>query len=507
MSRRGAEGGQRSATAGWAFAGAVGTLAATLFFGIATRVSLANDIDIVARAGISRVLRGGISDLIDTFLIICVLVAAYAVALWAARRGFPQAFPAVLGAIALCSAAMLPAMPLTSPDAVHLAADVRTFWLHGKWPADFGGTPDKVDDPVANEVRVYRSNPSGYGPLAYMIGGAPLPFVGDGFRANLVGQKVVAGAFLLLTAAAAGIVAKRLGRDPAFTAAFIGLNPMMLWQYPGDGHNDVLMAFFGVVALGLAVEPGWRARAGGALAGLASVLCKYALVLAAPLVAAFWFPRLRLAIAAAAVGLGALILAAYALDFAPVRNGTLGPATAVAPSNPWGVISGLFDLGRTGENRLVLFGYVIYLAGLGAILLLHPLRTGLDLARAAALAMGFFLFVASPGYLPWYLIWFLPFAAICGDRRVLWWAAAWSTTAFLPVLALNWQISIARSWNIPEPVRWSVVLAWALTILAAWLGPRLWNGGSRQPQPAAGPRFQPRQKRRAPTRGRAAPAR
>lgn len=507
MSRQGAESTSSLATPAWVFAAATAMLAASLFFGIATRVSLANDIDIVARAGISRVLRGGISDLIDTFLIIGVLIAAYLTALWAVRRGFRHAFPAVLGAIALCSAAMLPAMPLTSPDAVHLAADVRTFWLHGKWPADFGGTPDKVDDPVANEVRVYRSNPSGYGPLAYIIGGAPLPFVGDGFRANLVGQKVVAGAFLLLTAAAAGIVARRLGRDAAFTAAFIGLNPMMLWQYPGDGHNDVLMAFFGVAALGLVIEPGWRSRAGGAAAGLASVLCKYALVLAAPLVAAYWFPRLRVAIAASAIALGALILAAYALDFAPVRNGTLGPATAVAPSNPWGVVSGILGLGDTGENRLVLFGYVLYLAGLGALLLLHPLRTGLDLARAAALAMGFFLFVASPGYLPWYLIWFLPFAAISGDRRVLWWAGAWSATAFLPVLALNWHISIARSWNIPQPVRWSVVLAWGLTILAAWLGPRLGDGGARAAKPAAGPRFQPRRKRKAPTRGRAAPAR
>lgn len=488
------------ADAGWTaavFAGGVTLLAAVLFFGIATRVSLANDIDVVARAGISRVLRGGIPDLVDTFVLIVLMFVGYAAALWALAQGFRRALPATLGGIVLCSLAMLPAMPLTSPDAVHLAADVRTFWLHGKWPADFGGTPDKVDDPVANEVRVYRDSPSGYGPLAYIIGGAPLPFVGDGFRANLLGQKVVAGAFLLATAVAAALVARRLGGNPAFTAGFIGLNPMMLWQYPGDGHNDTLMAFFGVVALGLAVEPGWRSRAGAIAAGVASVLCKYALLLAAPLVVAYWFPRWRRAVAGVAAGLGLLLLAAYAFDFAPVRNGTLGPATAVAPSNPWGVAAGLFSLGARGNDRLVFFSYVIALAILAAVAARQPLQTGRDLARAVALVMGLFLFAASPGFLPWYLVWFLPFAAIGASRWQLWWAGSWSAAAFLPVLALNWQISINRAWNIPEPVRWSVVLAWTLTLVATWLGARIGAGGAPRSIAArrsTGPRFAPRKR-------------
>lgn len=481
----------------WVFAGAALVLAATLFFGISTRVSLANDIDIVARAGISRVLRGGIPDLLDTFLLIVVMFAAYAVALWALARGFRRALAAAVGATVLGSLAMLPAMPLTSPDAVHLAADVRTFWLHGKWPADFSGTPDKVDDPVANEVRVFRSNPSGYGPLAYVIGGAALPFVGDGFRANLLGQKVIAGVFLIGTAAAAGLIARRLGGNGGFAAGFVGLNPMMLWQYPGDGHNDSLMAFFGVVALGLAVTPGWRARAGSIAAGLASVLCKFALLLAAPLLAAYWFPRWRMAVVVAAVALGLGLVLAYAFDVAPIRNGTLGPATAVAPTTPLGVVSGLFSLGARGNDRLVFFGYVAGLGLLAAVAAFHPLGSGRELARAVALVMGGFLFVAFPGYLPWYLIWFLPFAAVGASRWQLWWAGSWSATAFLPVLALNWQISIGRAWNIPEPVRWSVVLAWTLTILATWLGPRFFPGeAGRSPRhAAAGPRFAPRPSR------------
>ncbi len=172
-------------------------------------------------------------------------------------------------------------------------------------------------DPVANEVRVFPAQPSGYGPLAYVIGGAPLPFVGDSFRANLFGQKVIAGVFLTLTAAAAGSIARRLGQNPGLVAGIIGLNPMMTWQFPGDGHNDSIMAFFGVVAIGLVMQPGWRERGGGVTAGIAAALCKYGLLLASPIVAAWWFPRWREVLAAVAAIGGAAVLFLYIVDAGP----------------------------------------------------------------------------------------------------------------------------------------------------------------------------------------------
>src|SRR3970282_857235 len=134
---------------------------------------------------------------------------------------------------------------MTSPDAVHLAADVRTFWLHGKYPASWAGRPSQVDDPIVEQVVRFKERPSGYGPLAYAIGGAPLPFVGDDLRANIAGEKAVAGVFLFATAVLAGFVARRLGQNPALVTAAVGLNPLMLWQFPADGHNDSILAAFG----------------------------------------------------------------------------------------------------------------------------------------------------------------------------------------------------------------------------------------------------------------------
>ena len=143
------------------FGGAVLLMCAIWLFGFAMRVSLSNDVDTVARGGISRVLTKGFPDFRDTSLMLIVACAAYLAALWALRKGFPRSFAATVVAIVLAGLSMFPAMPLTSPDAVHLAADVRTLWIHHQWPAEFAGTPSQVNDPVANEVRVFRNLPSG----------------------------------------------------------------------------------------------------------------------------------------------------------------------------------------------------------------------------------------------------------------------------------------------------------------------------------------------------------
>lgn len=479
------------------FAGAAAVMCAIWFFGIATRVSLREDESTIAMAGISRVLDSGIGDFRDTFFMIAVATAAYLVCLWALRRGFRHSFAAAIGGTVLASLSMLPAMPLSSPDAVHLAADVRTFWIQHEWPAGDSGLPSKFDDPVANEVVAYRDEPSGYGPVAYVLGGAALPFVGDSFKANLLGQKIIGGIFLTLTAAAAGMLARRLGQNGAAVAGMVGLNPLMVWQYPGDGHNDAMMAFFGVVALGLVMEQGWKARGGGVATWAVSALCKYGLLLASPVVAAWWWPKWRNGLAALAGIGGALVLFLYILDMGPVQNGTVGPAGAVVRTTPWRLVQLLFDTGRSGDNRMVVTGYFLFLLILAAVMMYHRLETKEDLVRAVALVMGLFLYACSPGYIAWYQAWFLPFAAMSNSRWMVTAALAFSIGAFLPILALNWVFVLEQSWGLSNAIEWSVVAAWLGTALAAWVA---WRGrrwatlGRAKAGQKTGPRFAPRRK-------------
>ena len=156
-----------------AFAVATLAFAAAWFFGISNRAPLASvKIEAVRSSGISSVLTAGVSDMFNTILVLAAAAGCYIICLLALRREFRYRWAFAIAGSIIVAAAALPVMPLTSPDTTHFAADVRTLWLHHQNPTEFSGVPAKQDDPVAREVRTFSGAPSGYGPLAYVIGGS-----------------------------------------------------------------------------------------------------------------------------------------------------------------------------------------------------------------------------------------------------------------------------------------------------------------------------------------------
>jgi hypothetical protein len=82
-----------------------------------------------------------------------------------------------------------------------------------------------------------------------------------------------------------------------------------------------------------------------------------------------------------------------------------------------------------------------------------------------------------------------------GQRWLIVGAVAFSLGAYLPLLALNWQITLANEANVPNPVDVATGLMWGGTAAAAWIG---WRGkrwatfGAAGQSQQAGPRFAPR---------------
>ncbi|MBI2766049.1 MAG: hypothetical protein HYX53_09085 [Chloroflexi bacterium] len=462
------------------------------------------DIKIIPVAGLFRIFGDRTSDLFSTFLLLVIVSLAYLGCLAALRRGFPRSFPVAMAGCVLAALAVLPVTPLTSPDVTHLAADVRTLWLHGQYPAVKEGAPDQIDDPVARQVVVFKSSPSGYGPLAYAIGGIALPFVGDNFRANIAGQKAVAGAFLVLTALFTGLVARRLGYNPGLAAAAVGLNPLMLWQFPADGHNDAIMAAFGMLALLLVLRDPLRDRAAGLLSGLASFAAKYALAVALPLVAAYWFRRYRWARPAAAglVGVGGALAAMLVIVHTTGGTGTIGPATGLTQNTPWARIADAVDADLQARRVLFAVSYVLLAIIAATIIIRHRLETPRDLVAAIGLLMFLFAFVASPSLRHWYQLWYLPFALLSGRRWLIAASLTFTLSAFLTILALNWQVPIIAEMGIKQPIEKSVWLVWILTGGAALITWRVdIERGRRLAQAEA--RRQQRPGARRPARGKA----
>lgn len=465
----------------YVFLGAVAVFALAWYFGLSIRVPLfTTHIEMVRASALPRVLRGGLSDWAGVMAVMAIVSGAYLVALWALRRGFPHAFAWVIAGSVVVAVAALPQAPAASPDTTHFAADVRTLWLHGTWPAQYRGSPAFQDDPVAREVRIFADRPSGYGPVAYALGGAPLPFVGDGLRANVFGQKVLSGTLFIVIVVLTGLVARRLGYNPALAAGLVGLNPMFVLQFPGDGHNDTMMVTFAMLGAWLLVTlPVWRGRVAAAAAGVLAVLGKYSMIVIGPLLLASWLParpevrlgRLRAPAWRAALGLAVVVVGIGAIAvLAPNRgadSGTLGPLLGISEGNPYHIIQQWLDLDRDGAFALVMAAYVLLFVATALIIALHPLDTHRDLLAAIALLFAFFLFVASPTLRSWYLLWGFPFIVLGGRRWLIAGAVTLSLLGIVQTLALQWEFSWKDA-GVSHASEWAVAAAWVVTIAVAY---------------------------------------
>jgi hypothetical protein len=114
---------------------------------------------------------------------------------------------------------------------------------------------------------------------------------------------------------------------------------------------------------------------------------------------------------------------------------------------------------------------VAFLGFAAAIVLRHKLDSLQDRVAAVGLLVWLFVFACSPQMLPWYQLWYFPFAVLSGKRWLTVTSIVFTVGAFMPILALNWESTIADSLGIGRPVDVAVLALWlatGLTALVLW---------------------------------------
>jgi hypothetical protein len=355
--------------------------------------------------------KGGFQTLM---LVIC---GSYLLALLAART-LPIA--ALAAAVIAAHVILLLGPPLLSQDVFGYLAFGRMGALHGldpytHFPAEASG------DPVFGFIG-WPFQHSPYGPLFTLVSyaAAPLGLAGGLWALKALATVCSLGAIWLTTEAAG-----RLGRSRGFALAFLGLNPVLLVMAVGGAHNDTLL----LVSLGLALllsapRPGAGAASerprGAALALAGGVGVKLTAGLLLPfLVLGRRTARERWRVAAAAAGGLAAVAAVGVIGFGPHALGFLGAlgeqqqliATHSVPAET----ARLFGLHGTPAwwRHAFLAAFVVVLA-----YALWRTARGADW-RVTAAWTTIALLCSTAWLLPWYAVWPLPLAAVCGDRRLL----------------------------------------------------------------------------------------
>jgi hypothetical protein len=357
------------------------------------------------------------------------LFALYGWLLWLCRSGVPRPVRlVVLGLPVLYSVLWLVTAPVFS-------SDVFSYIAHGYARVGLDANPYAVPSsvvaasPIGAELAPYGWQPvfppTPYGPLVTYLEIAVVRLAGADVRVAMLLFKLAAVAASLGTAALIRWVLGQVrpaDRDLG-TVAYLW-NPAVLVEVAGEGHNDALMAFLVVLALGLTL----RRRAALAVAVmLGAALTKYLPLLLVPLQLGYWWRapgEVRRLPGRVVAGAGAGLAVAVGL-FAPFWR---GGAT----------FAGLRESGRaghTGSTQTLAVEVLSRVTGepaalravstaaaaalvLLAVVLAVRVPDGDALLRRCAVVMVAALVVAGPAYWPWYVI--LPVALLALVPRGGW---------------------------------------------------------------------------------------
>ncbi|MHB8576729.1 MAG: hypothetical protein ACYDCQ_15510, partial [Dehalococcoidia bacterium] len=380
-------------------------------------------------------------------LVFCHIVAcAFALRLRDPRYGL-----LAIGVSVVLIVTMVPMFPGGAHDVYHNVADARTLWVYHQDPIS---TPPNANpsDPIVSQLAYWPDLTSSYGPVWYIVAGAPALLAGDGLVANVVGQKLLVSLFLLGTLIIVYLMARRL-RPGSATAAVVlfGWSPLVLWEIPGNAHNDIVMMFFAVATL-YAVQ---RARWQLAFPLLAlAVGVKFIMLLLGPLLL-IWLlrrrPRVDLRELSFSIGGSAAILAIVYFPFVLaghtiVNHGALQDRFISSPASLAIAFLMQYRSLNAAENSARALALTLF--GVGYLWLLWRTHGSFEqLLNAAFWATFLTLTLPSWWFWPWYVVWLLPLAALLTGRRQATLALVFASSALLVYPIYYWRDVILNGPN------------------------------------------------------------
>ena len=306
-----------------------------------------------------------------------------------------------VGAILAMHLIFVIAPPLLSSDLFNYIGYARLQTVHGINPYEHPLSAAPLDP---SYIYVgWPLNTTAYGPL-FTIGSLPLGWVS--FPTGVWALKVITGLASLGCVWLVWACAARLGRPALPAALFFGLNPVVLAYAVGGAHNDLLMlaaALGGIYLLLGARESGMAAMVGAvAVKSSSAVLLPFALLGARrPWRALLW------GVGAAAV-IGAITLIVFGTHISSLIHVLQRDARLETPNDIPGMVKDALGL-NISDHRLGRIGMLVLIPTVVA--LLYRTWRGGDWIENAGWAT-FTVLVTTTWFLPWYLVWFLPLAAL-----------------------------------------------------------------------------------------------
>lgn len=380
--------------------------------------------------------------------------------------------------------------PITAIDVALYVVRARLWILYGSNPLTT--LPEAhPQDPYIAIAGEFKAEASPYGPLWEMVAQVPLQMGITELAGGVFAMKVIALLAYLGMAWLIGWKACPQRTVSQVTAlAFYALNPLVLLESIGNGHNDIMMMAF--LTLGLIL---WQ-RGSWAWAMAALTLATMTKITGAILIPLFglavlmdmpdWRSRLKRGFCLAVVFFS-ISLTLYNLMGPPpdVFTGTLNAMfSRRSASIPYALHVIVREFNPDMAQSILANSKYLFLLAYGWIMI-AMLRKRLTLLEA-----GFLAFLAqimlSNAFRIWYPLWLIPFAALNLNSRTFWRTFLFGVTAEFSILSYyilwrwywrNWDWGVngplAQYWNFwtimtPFTVAWTFSLPFLADFIGGW---------------------------------------
>jgi hypothetical protein len=359
------------------------------------------------------------------------------------------------------------------------AADLFDYIMHGRIFSLYGANPffdpgrQFANDPFFPYMG-WRDWPSVYGPLWELIGGTAARLAGQGIIANVLVFKAFIGAFYFASILLVAATLQQTAPDYALAGVLLfAWNPIVLYETFGNGHNDIVMVFWILLAAWLLTEHHYSMAI---LALMAGGLIKYIPLLLVPVAGLLAFRdlerrRARLGfVAITGISAAALVAASYYPFWEGIKTLTVFKHQNLVTTSLPAVLT--VWLGPVwGFARTDAFLSRAIMIATGAIVIWRSLcawadRSQFSFARNVFwILLGYLLFTC-PWFQEWYTVWPIAIAALVPSAPVLLLALALN----LGGLTKHFVFGPLWLWVIPAPKQEWVELRLGPAVLALpWL--------------------------------------
>ncbi len=347
--------------------------------------------------------------------------------------------PMVVGFGVLFALTMSLMYPVTATDIFGYIVRVRILTVHHANP--FTALPSAFpQDPFFRYIGGWKDWPTPYGPLFVLLGAVPSFLGSDSLMLNLLLFKGLSLASYMGNIALLYVILRQSAPKMIVPAIlFYAWNPLVLFEALGNGHNDVAMMFFVLLAFYLMVT---NHREAAVVALVASILVKYITVLLLPLILLYalnsypsW--RTRLVFLARSLVASAILVVLVYSPFWQGRatlTGFLGQADIFISSLPTVIMLLLQQWFGTSASATVTKGLVgIAFLAIYLWLIKDLKRSFQQYMLVGAEILFAYLVVACAQFESWYVIWPITLAALAVQGRITEQVTALSFGALLSV--------------------------------------------------------------------------